>query len=45
MLGRNSSTTVRNAQTIGNAITQGAGLYANGIINARDAMERAIGQL
>lgn len=43
MLGRNSGTTVKNVTTIGEAITNGAGYYANHIQNARDSMEREYG--
>lgn len=46
MLGRSSSgTTVRNAEPIGTAISKGAGLYANEIMNSRDAMEREYGNV
>ena len=44
MLGRNSGgVNPRNVVPIGEAITNGAGLYANEIQNARDAMEREYG--
>lgn len=46
MLGRSSSgVTVKNATPIGTAITNGAGLYANEIQNARDGMEREYGNI
>ena len=45
MLGRSSSTSVRSSQPIGEAIAKGAGLYANEIQNARDAMEREYGSI
>lgn len=45
MLGRSSSVTIRSSKPIGEAITQGAGLYANQIQNARDAMEREYGNI
>lgn len=45
MLGRSSSTSVRNSVPIGEAIANGAGLYANEIQNARDAMEREYGSI
>ena len=45
MMGRSSSTTVRNATPIGEAISKGAGLYANEIQNARDGMEREYGNI
>ena len=45
MLGKGSSATIRSSQTIGEAITNGAGLYANEIMNARDAMEREYGNI
>lgn len=44
MLNKKSSTTVRNAQPIGEAISNGAGLYANNIMNTRDSMEREYGR-
>lgn len=43
MLNRNSSATVNSSTPIGEAITNGAGLYANDIMNARDSMEREYG--
>lgn len=44
MLGRSSSGgSILSSQPIGEAIAQGAGLYANEIQNARDAMEREYG--
>lgn len=45
MLGRSSSGTVKNAVPIGEAISKGAGLYANEIQNARDEMEREYGNI
>ena len=45
MLNRSSSTTVKNAVPIGEAISKGAGLYANQIQNARDSMEREYGNI
>ena len=45
MLGRSSSVTVRSSTPIGEAIANGAGLYANEIQNARDAMEREYGNI
>ena len=45
MLGRSSSATVRSSTPIGEAIANGAGLYANEIQNARDAMEREYGNI
>lgn len=45
MLGRSSGVSVRSSQPIGEAISKGAGLYANEIQNARDAMERAYGNI
>ena len=42
---RNSSGTVDNVVPIGEAIANGAGLYANEIQNARDAMEREYGNI
>lgn len=45
MLGRDSGGTARNAEPIGEAISKGAGLYANQIQNARDVMEREYGNI
>lgn len=45
MLGRSSTGIIRSATPIGTAITQGAGLYANEIQNARDAMEVEYGNI
>lgn len=45
MLGRSSGVTVKNAVPIGEAISNGAGLYANQIQNARDEMEREYGNI
>lgn len=45
MLGRNSSVSIRSSTPIGEAIANGAGLYANEIQNARDAMEREYGNI
>lgn len=45
MLGRSSSVTIRSSQPIGEAITKGAGLYANEIMNACDGMEREYGNI
>ena len=45
MINRSSNVSVRNSEPIGEAITKGAGLYANQIQNARDAMEREYGNI
>ena len=45
MLGRSSGVTVRSSQPIGEAISKGAGLYANEIQKARDSMEREYGNI
>lgn len=46
MLGRSSSgTVVKSSTPIGEAISKGAGLYANEIQNARDIMEREYGNI
>lgn len=45
MLGRSSSGRVYSSTPIGEAIANGAGLYANEIQNARDAMEREYGNI
>lgn len=45
MLGRSSSATIRSSTPIGEAISNGAGLYANEIQNARDEMEREYGNV
>lgn len=46
MLGRSSSgATIKSSTPIGTAISNGAGLYANEIQNARDAMEREYGNV
>lgn len=45
MINKGSGTTVKNAEPIGEAITKGAGLYANEIQNARDEMEREYGNV
>lgn len=45
MLGRSSNATIRSSTPIGEAIANGAGLYANQIQNARDAMEREYGNI
>lgn len=45
MINQKSSTSVKNPQPIGEAIANGAGLYANEIQNARDAMEREYGNI
>lgn len=45
MLGRSSSTMIKSSTPIGTAIAQGAGLYANEIQNARDAMEVEYGNI
>ena len=45
MLNRSSNVSVRNPTTIGEAISKGAGLYANQIQNARDSMEREYGNI
>ena len=45
MLGRSSSGRIYSSTPIGEAIANGAGLYANEIMNARDAMEREYGNI
>ena len=45
MINRSSSTTIKSSTPIGTAISNGAGLYANEIQNARDAMEREYGNV
>ena len=45
MLGRSSSGKIYSSTPIGEAIANGAGLYANEIQNARDAMEREYGSI
>lgn len=45
MVYRSSSTTIKSSVPIGQAISEGAGLYANEIQNARDAMEREYGNV
>lgn len=41
--GKSTDVEIRSSQPIGEAITEGAGLYANEIMNTRDAMEREYG--
>lgn len=44
-MGRNSGVTIRSSKPIGTAISEGEGLYANEIMNTRDALEREYGSV